>query len=73
MVVGCNKGDSAVAFLRMLTGDARYGDIPWCEVTSAASCGEDCNQEINEYTSYFYGQDCNAQIHKHYIRKGEYC
>jgi len=36
-------------------------------------CGEDCTQEINEYTSNFYGVDCSAQIHKHYIRRGEYC
>lgn len=34
-------------------------------------CGEDCNQEINEYTSYFYGVDCSAEVHKHYLSTGK--
>ena len=29
LVVGCNKGDSAIGFLRMLTGSSRYGDKAW--------------------------------------------
>ena len=34
-------------------------------------CGEDCTQEINEYTSNFYGEDCSAQIYKHYLSTGK--
>ena len=34
-------------------------------------CGEDCKQEINEYTSYFYGVDCSAEVHKHYLSTGK--
>tara|TARA_R110001592_G_scaffold48713_1_gene152955 strand:- start:41 stop:241 length:201 start_codon:yes stop_codon:yes gene_type:complete len=34
-------------------------------------CGEGCSQEINQYHSYFYGEESSAEIELQYLLRGE--
>ena len=34
-------------------------------------CGEGCSQEINQYNSYFYGEESSAEIELQYLLRGE--